>query len=71
MKFYNTSSRQLENFTPMNEEEVLFYSCGPTVYDKPTIGNWASFIRYDLLARAITTEGYKLNWVMNITDVGH
>lgn len=71
MKLYNTSSRQVESFNPMDEENVMFYSCGPTVYDKPTIGNWASFIRYDLLARAITAEGYKLNWVMNITDVGH
>ncbi|HYF96914.1 MAG TPA: cysteine--tRNA ligase [Patescibacteria group bacterium] len=71
MRLYNTSSRQIEDFIPMDEEDVLFYSCGPTVYDKSTVGNWASFIRYDLLARTIKTCGYKLNWVMNITDVGH
>jgi cysteinyl-tRNA synthetase len=71
MKLYNTGSRQVEDFAPLKEGAVSFYSCGPTVYDKPTIGNWASFIRYDILARALSSEGYRLEWIMNITDVGH
>jgi cysteinyl-tRNA synthetase len=71
MKLYNTDSRQVENFAPLKEDVVSFYSCGPTVYDKTTIGNWASFIRYDILARALRINGYELDWIMNIPDVGH
>lgn len=71
MKLYNTASRSLEEIKPINDAIIKFYSCGPTVYDKPTIGNWASFIRYDILARALQATGYKTNWIMNITDVGH
>lgn len=71
MKLYNTLNRKIEELTPLKKNKVSFYSCGPTVYDKPTIGNWASFIRYDILARALRADGYSLDWVMNITDVGH
>ncbi|HEX5456711.1 MAG TPA: cysteine--tRNA ligase [Candidatus Saccharimonadales bacterium] len=71
MKLYNTGSRKVEDFTPLKKDKISFYSCGPTVYDKPTIGNWASFIRYDILSRALRMDGYELDWIMNITDVGH
>lgn len=71
MKLYNTASRQIEEFSTLKEGRVSFYSCGPTVYDKPTVGNWASFIRYDILARTLRMSGYELDWIMNITDVGH
>jgi cysteinyl-tRNA synthetase len=57
--------------TPLKDNKITLYSCGPTVYDKPTIGNWASFIRYDILARALRSSGFELEWIMNITDVGH
>lgn len=71
MKLYNTASRQLEDFTPQNPPKVSFYSCGPTVYDTPHIGNWFTFIRYDLFNRALKAAGYDVDWIMNITDVGH
>ena len=71
MKLYNTETRQVDALNTLKKNEVSLYSCGPTVYDKPHIGNWASFIRYDVLARALRVNGYELNWVMNITDVGH
>lgn len=71
MKLYNTDTRSIEEFKPQKTGRVKYYSCGPTVYDKPTIGNWASFIRYDILARALKTEGQEIEWIMNITDVGH
>jgi cysteinyl-tRNA synthetase len=47
------------------------YTCGPTVYDYPHVGNWFTFIRYDLLVRTLKASGLEPKWVMNITDVGH
>lgn len=71
MKLFNTDGREIQTLKPINDKQIKFYSCGPTVYDKPTIGNWLAFIRYDILARAIRANNYELHWVMNITDVGH
>jgi len=71
MKLYNTLSRQIDVLKPINEPEVTIYTCGPTVYDYPHIGNWFTFIRYDLLVRSLQALGYKTKWVLNITDVGH
>ena len=51
--------------------QVKVYTCGPTVYDYPHVGNWYTFIRYDLLVRTLRSQGFDVNWVMNITDVGH
>lgn len=71
MKLYNTLKRQVEEIKPQKPPEVTVYTCGPTVYDYPHIGNWFTFIRYDLLIRTLKASGYKPKWVMNITDVGH
>lgn len=71
MKLYNTEARGIQELKPIKKGVIKYYSCGPTVYDKPTIGNWASFIRYDILARTLNSEGYQVDWIMNITDVGH
>jgi len=71
MEIYNTLSRTIETLEPIKPPKVTVYSCGPTVYDYPHIGNWFTFIRYDILIRALKTAGYKPVWVMNITDVGH
>ncbi len=71
MKLYNTLSRQIEELKPINPPSVSVYTCGPTVYDYPHIGNWFTFIRYDLLIRTLMLSGLRPNWVMNITDVGH
>ena len=71
MNLYNTLSKQIEEIKPQDPPEVTIYTCGPTVYDYPHIGNWFTFIRYDLLARSLAQAGYKPKWVINITDVGH
>jgi cysteinyl-tRNA synthetase len=71
MKLYNTLTRQIEEIKPLAPPAVTVYTCGPTVYDYPHIGNWFTFIRYDLLVRTLRLSGYQPKWVMNITDVGH
>lgn len=71
MKLYNTLTRSVDEVKPISSSMVTVYTCGPTVYDYPHIGNWFTFIRYDILIRALKAEGLKPNWVMNITDVGH
>lgn len=71
MKLYNTLTRQVEEITPLNPGQATVYTCGPTVYDYPHIGNWFTFIRYDLLIRTLKLAQLQPNWVMNITDVGH
>ncbi len=65
---YNTLTRKKEIFVP-TKEEVGIYSCGPTVYNKVHIGNWRAFVFADLLRRFLEYKGYKVNHIMNITDV--
>lgn len=71
LKFQNTRSNKLELFTPMNEGKVALYTCGPTVYDRLTVGNWTAYLYWDLLVRTLIANGYTVERVMNITDVGH
>ena len=71
MKLYNTLSRQVEEVVPAAPPTVTVYTCGPTVYDFPHVGNWFTYIREDLLIRLLKMQGYQPSWVMNITDVGH
>jgi len=71
MQLYNTLTRKLERFTPQVEGEVSLYTCGPTVYDYQHIGNYSAYVRWDTLVRALHESGYAVDWVMNITDVGH
>lgn len=71
MRLYNTLTRKKETITPINQNAVTVYTCGPTVYDYPHIGNWFTFIRYDLLVRVLASETIQPTWIMNITDVGH
>ena len=68
---YNTASRKKEELKTIKEGEVGIYSCGPTVYSSPHIGNMYAYICWDILVRTLNYLGYKTNWVMNITDVGH
>lgn len=68
---YNTMGRSLQEFKPINENEVGLYTCGPTVYNDAHIGNLRTFIFEDILKRALIHSDYKVNHVMNITDVGH
>jgi cysteinyl-tRNA synthetase len=71
LKFYNTLTRSVEKFTPLNDGIVKLYTCGPTVYDYPHVGNWAAYIYWDVLVRVLLAHGYRVERVMNITDVGH
>lgn len=71
MKIYNTLSRKIEEFKPINKEEVRMYSCGPTVYNYAHIGNLRAYLFMDTLRRVLKYNGYNLKHVMNITDVGH
>ncbi|MFZ4762938.1 MAG: cysteine--tRNA ligase [Alphaproteobacteria bacterium] len=69
--FYNTASRQKEEFKPITQGEVGLYCCGPTVYGHAHIGNLRTYIFEDVLRRTLTRYGYAVTHVMNITDVGH
>jgi cysteinyl-tRNA synthetase len=68
-KLYNTLTRQVEEFQPLDPAEVRMYVCGPTVYDYAHIGNFRTFLFSDLLRRYLKYKGYRLRHVMNITDV--
>ncbi len=69
LQFYNTMTRRKEVFTPIEENHVRMYNCGPTVYDYAHIGNLRTFLWEDLLRRYLKYKGYKVTQVMNITDV--
>jgi cysteinyl-tRNA synthetase len=69
LRLYNTMSARVEEFHPLVDNEVRMYACGPTVYDYGHIGNFRTFIAVDLLQRFLRQSGYKVRYVMNITDV--
>lgn len=71
IRFYNTYSKQVEEFVPMEAGKVRMYSCGPTVYSHPHIGNYRAFLVADLLKRFLEFKGFEVIHAMNITDVGH
>ena len=71
MMLFNTLSRKLEKFTPIQAGKAAFYGCGPTVYNFAHIGNLRAYITHDILVRSLRRFGYDVNYVMNITDVGH
>ncbi|MGM0422468.1 MAG: cysteine--tRNA ligase [Pseudomonadota bacterium] len=69
--FYNTRTRQKEDFIPLQDGKAGIYSCGPTVYHHAHLGNMRANIFADLLRRVMEHAGYDVTHVMNITDVGH
>src|SRR6478736_1943349 len=69
LRFYNTLSQQLEEFTPARDNTVRMYTCGPTVYGFAHIGNFRTFTFVDLLRKVLRLNGHQLQHVMNITDV--
>ncbi len=71
MKLYNTLTRTKDEFVTHEPGKVEMYTCGPTVYHFAHIGNLRSYIMEDILERYLSYSGYKVNRVMNITDVGH
>jgi len=66
---FNTLTRKKEEFKPLNGKSVSLYTCGPTVYNYPQIGNWRAYIFADLLKRYLTYSHYNVKHVMNLTDV--
>jgi cysteinyl-tRNA synthetase len=70
-KLYNSLTRKIEEFHPINPPKVGFYICGPTVYNFIHIGNLRTMLLGDLIRRSLEYNGYTVNQVMNITDVGH
>jgi cysteinyl-tRNA synthetase len=68
-QLYNTLSAKLEEFAPSVDNTVRMYSCGPTVYDYGHIGNFRTFVAVDILRRFLRQSGFRLDHVMNITDV--
>lgn len=71
MKIYNTLTRSIEEFKPIEEGKVKMYTCGPTVYHYAHIGNIRNYIGHDILYRTLKYLGYEVTRAMNITDVGH
>ena len=69
IRLHNTLSNQTEPFVPQKPGEVTMYTCGPTVYDYAHIGNYRTFVFQDILRRFLKLRGFRLNHVMNLTDV--
>lgn len=69
LRFYNTLSRQVEDFTPLESGKVRMYICGPTVWNFAHIGNFRTFVFGDILRRYLKFKGYELTHVMNLTDI--
>ncbi|HEX3744094.1 MAG TPA: cysteine--tRNA ligase [Bryobacteraceae bacterium] len=69
LRFYNTLSQQVEDFAPARDNTVRMYTCGPTVYYFAHIGNFRTFTFVDILRKSLRANGFKLDHVMNITDV--
>jgi cysteinyl-tRNA synthetase len=68
---FNTLTRRVEEFQPLDPPRVTYYSCGPTVYLPQHLGNMRAYVFVDTLRRVLQLSGYDVRHVMNITDVGH
>ncbi|HCC43352.1 MAG TPA: cysteine--tRNA ligase, partial [Gammaproteobacteria bacterium] len=71
LKFFDTYERKVRDFEPLSAGKVGIYACGPTVYDFAHIGNLRTYLFEDLLKRVLQANGFEVNHVVNITDVGH
>jgi len=68
---FNSLSKNKEIFKPLRKKLVTIYNCGPTVYNKPHIGNLRAYIFADIVRRVLEFNGYEVKQIINITDVGH
>src|SRR5204863_7390987 len=68
-RLYNTLTRRVEPFAPVDGDSVRIYSCGPTVYNPAHLGNFRTFLFVDLLRRTLRLRGWRVRQVMNLTDV--
>jgi len=71
LKIFNTLGRELQVFTPIEDKEIKFYHCGPTVYWTQHIGNLRAMTMADLIRRSLIYMGYNVKYVRNYTDFGH
>lgn len=71
LRLTNSLTRTKEKFEALNPPKVTVYTCGPTVYSYPTIGNWRTYALSDLTIRTLKYLGYEVEFYMNLTDVGH
>ena len=71
LKIFNSLTRSVDEFVPIEPGKVRMYSCGPTVYNYQHIGNFRTFFFEDILLRVLRYNGFDVKYVMNITDVGH
>lgn len=71
LQFHNQLSKQVDAFKPIVEGHISLYTCGPTVYNYLTVGNWTAYVYWDTLVRVLQANNYAVTRVMNITDVGH
>lgn len=69
MKIYNTYSRQLEDFQPIEPGKVKMYVCGPTVYNYIHVGNARSVVAFDLVRKYLEFRGFEVEYISNFTDV--
>src|SRR5207247_8523015 len=69
LRLFNTLSGKIEDFRPLQDNQVRMYACGPTVYDYGHIGNFRTFVAVDILRRFLMQSGFSVRHVMNITDV--
>lgn len=71
LRLYDTLTKQVKEIQPIEEGHLRFYACGPTVYSFAHIGNFRTFLAFDLVCRTAAAIGWKVSFVSNITDVGH
>ena len=71
LQFHNQLTKAVDTFSPLKDGHVSLYTCGPTVYNYPHIGNWSGYIYWDILVRVLQANTLTVTRVMNITDVGH
>ena len=69
LRFYNSLTNKKEDFIPIHEGEVGMYVCGMTVYDSCHLGHARAMMAFDILVRYLKNQGYKVNFIRNITDV--
>src|SRR5256885_9331683 len=69
LRLYNTLTARVDEFHPLEGNQVRMYTCGPTVYDYAHIGNFRTFVFQDILRRYLRYRGYEVRQVMNLTDV--
>lgn len=71
LRFHNQLSKSIDEFQPLSPGKVTLYTCGPTVYNYLTVGNWTAYVYWDTLVRVLKANNLDVTRVMNITDVGH